>query len=77
MMKQKGQECPIILSRNLDNTFFVNGNGNHRVLSYKIMMLAEIAQNYQWIYEDDYDMTFNGFDDITKKYWLYAHITNN
>lgn len=77
MMKHMEQKCPVILSRNLDNTFYVNGNGNHRVLSYKIMMLAEIAQNYKWVYEDDYDMTFNGFDDITKKYWLYAHITNN
>lgn len=77
MMKHMEQECPVILSRNLDNTFYVNGNGNHRVLSYKIMMLAEIAQNYKWVYEDDYDMTFNDFDDITKKYWLYAHITNN
>ena len=76
-MKHMEQECPVILSRNLDNTFYVNGNGNHRVLSYKIMMLAEIAQNYKWVYEDDYDMTFNDFDDITKKYWLYAHITNN
>ena len=77
MMKQKEQNCPIILSRNLDNTFYVNGNGNHRVLSYKIMMLAEIAQKYNWVYEEDYDLSFQGFDEIAKKYWLYAHIMNN
>lgn len=74
MLKQKEQECPIILSRNSDNTFYVDGNGNHRVLAYKIMMLAEIAQKYEWVYEDYYDLSFKGFDDITKKYWLYAQI---
>lgn len=76
MLKQKEQQCPIILSKNRDNSFYVDGNGNHRVLTYKIMMLAEIAQKYEWIYHDDYDLSYKGFHKISKKYWLYARVLN-
>lgn len=74
MLKRKEQECPIMLSHTPDNTFYVDGNGNHRVLAYKIMMLAEIANKYEWAYDDYYDLSFKGFDEITKNYWLYAQI---
>ena len=74
MLKQREQKCPIMLSRNSDNSFYVNGNGNHRFITYKIMMLADIAGKYEWVYDDDYDLSFNDFNEVTKKYWLYAHI---
>ena len=74
MLKQKEQKYPIILSKSSDNSFYVDGNGNHRVLAYKIMMLAEIAHKYEWVYDDDYDLFFKGFDEISKKYWIYARV---
>ena len=77
MMKNPYQSPPIILSRNNDGTYYVDGNGNHRVLSYKIMMLAEIASKYDLVYSDDYDLSYKGFTDVTKKYWLYARINQN
>ena len=55
----------------------MDGNGNHRILVYKIMLLAEIAQKYPWVYSEDYDLAFKGFDDVTKKYWLYAQVNEN
>ena len=73
-LKRRQQDNYVTLSRNSDGTFFVDGNGNHRIIAYKIMMLAEVAQNYNWVYEDDYDLSFKGFEDITKKYWLYAMV---
>lgn len=73
-LKKRTQKSPIILSRNSDDTFFVDGNGNHRVLTYKIMMLSAIAQKYNWVYDDSYNLSFKGFDDITKNYWLYAMV---
>ncbi len=76
MLKQKEQQCPIILSKNHDDSFYVDENGNHRVLAYKIMMLAEIAQKYEWIYHDDYYLSYKGFEKISKKYWLYARVLN-
>ena len=77
MMKKPYQTPTIVLSRNTDGTYYVDGNGNHRVLSYKIMMLAEIASKYDWVYSDDYGLTYKGFTDVTKKYWLYARINED
>lgn len=66
------QQCPIILSQNCDVKYYVDGNGNHRVILYKIMMLSEIANKYPYACSDDYDLTFEGFEDVQKKYWLNA-----
>ena len=66
------QPVPIRLSRLDDGRYYVDGNGNHRVVLYKIMMLAEIASTYEWARSDDYDLNYIGFEDITKKYWLNA-----
>ena len=71
-LKKANQELFVTVSRNPDGTFFVDGNGNHRILAYKILMLSEIAKKYPWVYQDDYELSFKGFTDITKKYWLYA-----
>nr|WP_326184533.1 hypothetical protein [uncultured Oscillibacter sp.] len=71
------QPCPIKLSYDKDsNTYWVDGNGNHRVILYKIMMLAEIAEKYEWACSEDYDIHYNGFSDIRNRYWLYALVRN-
>lgn len=64
------QECPIILSKSQNGTHFVSRNGNHRIVFYKMMMLAEIALKYPYTYDEDYDLSFKGFNDVRKKYWL-------
>jgi len=68
------QDAPIILSRLDNGKYFVDGNGNHRIVLYKIMMLAEIAYNYSYAYDEDYDFSYWPFDDIGKKYWLNAKV---
>lgn len=75
------QRAPIILSKTQDDLYFVDGNGNHRVIMYKIMMLSEIAQKYEWVCGDSYDFSrreYNRFQNITRKYWLNAlvHVGN-
>jgi len=40
----------------------------------EIMMLAEIAYNYSYAYDEDYDFSYWPFDDIGKKYWLNAKV---
>lgn len=54
--------------------YVVTHNGNHRVILYKLMMLAEIAQNYEWSCSDTYDLSYFGFCDIRKKYWMMAEV---
>lgn len=67
------QKIPIILSYNAHgNYYWVDGNGNHRVILYKMMMLAEIAEKYEWARSDGYDINYMGFHDVRKKYWLKA-----
>lgn len=68
------QECPIVLTKNHNNQYFVDCNGNHRVIMYKIMMLAEIANKYEWARSDSYNLNYKGFNDIRKKYWLKAFV---
>ena len=77
MLKQHcaQQRSPIILSENKEsNYYWVDGNGNHRVVMYKIMMLAEIASKYEWARSESYDISFKGFEDIRRKYWLRAYV---
>lgn len=75
-LKRRSLSAGIVLSKNPDGTYFVDGNGNHRVLAYKMIMLAEIAQNYPWVYCDSYDVAYKGFDNISRKYWLYATVND-
>ena len=67
------QDVPIILSRNKDGKYFVDGNGNHRIILYKIMMLAEIASQYS---NDSFYFPKKSLANIQKKYWIYAYIND-
>lgn len=68
------QETPIILAENPDGTYFVDGNGNHRIIFYKMMMLSEIALQYPYAYEQNFNFNRELFKDIKKKYWLNAKV---
>ena len=53
------QRCPIALSYDEETgKYWVDGNGNHRVIFYKIMMLSEIAEKYEWSRSEDYDLEY-------------------
>lgn len=68
------QLCPIRLSENKDGTFFVDGNGNHRVIFYKMMMFSEIALKYSNYSEDISNYNRKLFMSIKKKYWINAYV---
>ena len=68
------QKLPIKLSRLENGKCIIDGNGNHRIILYKIMMLSEIASKYPYANDDDYDLGCRIFNDIRKKYWLNALI---
>lgn len=68
------QDEPVILSENKDGTYFVDGNGNHRIIFYKMMLLSEIALNYKYAFDEDFNFNRELFKDITKKYWINANI---
>lgn len=67
------QRCPIALSYDAETgKYWVDGNGNHRVIFYKMMMLSEIAEKYKWPRTEGFDFSYACFQDITKRYWLNA-----
>ena len=67
--------CPIELAYDPESgKYWVDGNGNHRVVLYKMMMLAEIAEKYIWSRSESFDLEYMGFDDIAKRYWLNAKV---
>jgi hypothetical protein len=68
------QNVPVVLSRNSQGSYFVDGNGNHRIILYKIMLLTEIANKNPCVYSEDYDLNYRGFEDIRKKYWINAKV---
>jgi len=68
------QKLPVLLSINDDGTYYVDGNGNHRVIFYKMMMLSEISLKYPDECSRNYGVNYVGFSDICKKYWLYAKV---
>lgn len=68
------QEIPVILSQNEDGTYFVDGNGNHRIILYKMMMYSEIATMSQKSTESLFYNNSISINDIKKKYWLIASI---
>ena len=71
----KDQLCPVLLSCNSDHSqYWVDGNGNHRIILYKIMMLSEIAEQCKLLFDGRYDPSYMRFDDIAKKYWLNAYV---
>ncbi len=65
------QELPIILSKREDEKYYVDGNGNHRVIFFKMMMLAEIIEKYSDSEIDDYRY---GFKEVREKYFLMAKV---
>ena len=71
------QQIPVILSRNQDGTYFVDGNGNHRIILYKMMMYAEIGIKYPnaYIHRPDFN-NCKTLSNITNKYWLNARVNN-
>ena len=66
------QHCPIKLLKDRAGHYWVAENGNHRVILYKMMMLAEISEQYAWTREDSYDINLRLHQEIRKKYWLNA-----
>ena len=60
----------------MDNgNYFVDGNGNHRIILFKLMMLAEIIDTYPYASDDIYDWSLTTlFSNIRKKYWLNAKV---
>ncbi|MBK5253357.1 MAG: hypothetical protein JJE03_02610 [Peptostreptococcaceae bacterium] len=69
-----GDMSIIKLSRLENGKYFVDGNGNHRVILYKMMMLAEIAKTDSHINLNNYSMNFRRIEKIRKKYWLNAYV---
>ena len=69
------QNCPIALSFDTKTEkYWVDSNGNHRIVFYKMMMLSEIAEKYEWSRSEDYDLEYAGFEEITNRYWLNAMV---
>lgn len=66
------QKCPIKLLKDKDGHYWVAENGNHRVILYKMMMLAEISEQYEWTRSASYDFNERGHPQIRRKYWLNA-----
>jgi hypothetical protein len=66
------QDVPVVLSHLENGKYYIDCSGNHRIILYKIMMLAEIAASYPYAGADYYDLNYRGFNDIRKKYWLNA-----
>jgi hypothetical protein len=83
-IRNPSQSDYVILYPNSDKTYFINGNGNHRIICYKLIMLSEIAKkistgncwNHHECVSEFSKRLINGdiFIDITKKYWIYAQI---
>lgn len=68
------QPAEIILVENRDGTYFVEGNGNHRIILYKMMLLSEIALKHPNYINGDVNLNSKLFKDIKKKYWLNAKV---
>ncbi|MBR0599781.1 hypothetical protein [Sinanaerobacter chloroacetimidivorans] len=67
------QDAPVVLSQ-VDGKYYVDGNDNHRVIFYKIMMLAEIHANCHHDCTNECVLTRDEFMRIRKKYWLNAKV---
>jgi len=68
------QDLPVILSENQEGTYFIDGNGNHRVIFYKMMMLSEIALNSTYACDKSFNFNRELFKEIKKKYWLNVRV---
>lgn len=74
-MMKRMQSIPVRLTQlPSSGKYVITHNGNHRIILYKLMMLSEIAQTYEWSCSDTYDLDYLGFDDIRKKYWVLAEV---
>lgn len=72
MLKSSNQENLVKLSQCENNKYYVDGNGNHRIITYKIMMLAEISKIYGNSYLQNCGFSLSENNKIAKKYWLNA-----
>ena len=70
----KNQSVPIVLSQNADGSYYVDDNGNHRIIFYKMMLLSEIVLKYNYVLNNEYVINRNSFKDICNKYWLNAYV---
>ena len=68
------QSCPIKLLKDKNGDYWVEGNGNHRVIMYKLMMLAEISNVAEWVRRESYDTNSKTHESIRQKYWLNANV---
>lgn len=68
------QSAPVILSRLDDGKYFIDCNGNHRIILFKIMMLAEILSALPYVSTNNYNWSYMDFNEIRKKYWLNAMV---
>lgn len=73
-MPVEKQPIPIYLSQSAKDCYYVDGQGNHRVIFYKMMLLSEIASKYKYVLNQGYAFNKDLFKDICKKYWLNAYI---
>lgn len=67
------------LTKNKDGKYFVDGQGNHRVIMYKMLMLCEIHK-LKYDYENLSELMSSEKNRYIpkelKKYWIYALVRN-
>ena len=69
------QMTPICVSPAGNGKYFLNSNGNHRTILYKLMMMAEIYEKkHYYISENEY-LDYRCFQDVSNKYWLNASVS--
>ncbi|NLJ30629.1 MAG: hypothetical protein GX424_03340 [Clostridiales bacterium] len=66
------QVAPVTLSRLDNGKYYIDSNGNHRIVFYQLMMLSEISTTYPLANAEDYNL--RTFDNIKKRYWLNAMV---
>ncbi len=68
------QDVPVALTQNEDGTYFVDGNGNHRVILYKMMLLSEISLKHSYVFDKNFNFNRELFKDVKRKYWINAKV---
>ena len=67
------QDVAVILAEHSPNQYFVSRNGNHRVIFYKMMMLAEILRQENNL-SDEYYPNMILTSPLCKKHWITAQV---
>lgn len=76
------QQVPVILSPLENGKYYIDGNGNHRMILYKLMFLIKLCKTFTDIVsEKDLNNIYykNNFciNEIISNYWLNALIRTN